>query len=152
MTLMILSKLFYKIAFAWTRRTYDNLYLNFFILKYLIIKPLHLKILFFYNDTMEETWHFDKINKKKVNFDKDFIIKFNKWYLLVKISKIWHHKNLFFRNLKTWLTFFFENFFLKIEFYDVCHIKTCQKIRKLKKSWNFWKYKFIYFFLITIIL
>lgn len=42
-----------------------------------LISKFHIS-LFFYNDTMEATWHFDKINKKKVNFDKDFIIKFNK--------------------------------------------------------------------------
>ena len=83
---------------------------------------------------MEETWHFDKINKNIVNFYKDFIIKFDKCYLLVKISKIWHHKNLFFRKLKTRLTFLKIIFFSKIEFYDVCHSKTCQNIRKLKKS------------------
>lgn len=54
--------------------------------------------------------------------------------LLVKISKIWKHKKKFFEILKMRLTFFFENFFLKIEFYDTLHIKSCQKIRKLKKS------------------
>ena len=107
------------------------------------------KITFFCNDTMEETWHFDKINKNIVNFWRVFIIKFNKWCLLVKISKVWHHKNLFFRNLKTWLAFLKIIFFSKIEFYDVCHSKTCQNIRKLKKSWNFRKYKFIYFYFIT---
>ena len=36
------------------------------------------KITFFYNDTIQETWHFNKINKNIVNFYKDFIIKFNK--------------------------------------------------------------------------
>ena len=81
-----------------------------------------------------ETWHFELILSISLSFDKEIIIKFSKCCFLVKISKIWKHKKKFFRNLKMRLTIFLKIFFLKIEFYDVCHSKSCQKIRKLKKS------------------
>ena len=81
-----------------------------------------------------ETWHFEIIIIKNVSFDKEIIIKISKCFFLGKIRPFWKHKKKFFEILKMRLTIFLKIFFLKIEFYDTWHIKTCQKIRKLKKS------------------
>ena len=81
-----------------------------------------------------ETWHFEIILLITSSFDKEIIIKFSKCCFLGKIRPFWKHKKKFFRNLKMRLTIFLKIFFLKIEFYDVCHSKSCQNIRKLKKS------------------